>query len=269
MLRATIRLAFIGTLATGIVSLQPMAAQTAETQPKEVISNGGLLHTLEAAPVTGQPFSAIQVQKRNKKLEDGTNIAHFGHHSVARDSSGRVRVERPCGCKEGDIVIAVYVFDPTAHTLTTWREGANSDKLATQIKLTDTLLQPKAQPVKLARNDSRPQPIITTETLPTEFIDSLPMAVTKTTTIVPPGRSGNDQPITKTHEVWASEDLKLTFKEEWVDPRAATRTVELDKFSRAEPDPTLFRAPRDYKVKDMKQTMKELSEALEKMSSAM
>ncbi len=237
--------------------------------PKEVVANGGLQHTLHAAPVVGQPFSAEQVQKRDKKLADGTNIEHFGHHFVARDSAGRVRVEQPCGCKEGEQVIAIYVLDPVAHTLTEWRTGGPSPKVAVVAKLPETLLEPKPQPVRAVGNPNRPQPIISTETLPAEIIDGLPMTVTRTTTIVPAGRSGNDAAITKTHQVWTSPDLKLTFREVWVDPRAATKTVELSKFSRAEPDPALFRAPAGFQVKDAQQTLKEAAQKLNELQSTM
>jgi hypothetical protein len=61
----------------------------------------------------------------------------------------------------------------------------------------------------------------------------------------------NDAPITKTREVWTSADLKLVMKEQWSDPRSGERTVELEEFSRAEPDPALFRAPQGYVVKDV------------------
>jgi hypothetical protein len=82
-------------------------------------------------------------------------------------------------------------------------------------------------------------------------IDSLPMKVTKTTTIVPAGRSGNDAPITKVHELWTSEDLKLTFMERWEDPRTGVRTVALVNFKRAEPDPGLFRVPNGYTAREV------------------
>ncbi len=247
------------------------AAQLAE--PKEVISNGGINHTLQAAPVMGQPFSAEQVQETARTLNDGTNISHFGHHAVMRDSVGRVRVEQPCGCRHGEIVTAVFVLDPVARTLTTWRTGGGSETVAVVKKLPETLMEPKPQPVRVAvpnpnrPNPDRPQPIVSSETLPVEYIENLPMTVTKTTTVVPAGRSGNDAPITRTHEVWTSTDLKLTFREQWVDPRAATRTVELAKFSRTEPDPALFRAPANYTVKDVKQAAKELADQLQQMGS--
>lgn len=253
-------------LASLLLAGMALAQTTATTEPKEVIGNGGLNHMLHAAPVIGQPFSAEQVQKTDKRLEDGTSVKHFGHHAVARDSAGRVRVEQPCGCKEGEVVIEVYVLDPVAHTLTTWKTGPGTENVATVTRLPETLMEPRPQPVRVSPAEARrPQPIITSEELPGEIIDNLPMTVTKVTTIVPAGRSGNDAPITKTHQIWTSPDLKLTFRERWTDPRAAPRTVELAKFSRAEPDPKLFRVPSDYQVKDVKQMAKELADKLSQM----
>ena len=72
----------------------------------------------------------------------------------------------------------------------------------------------------------------------------------------------NDAPITKTHEVWTSQDLKLVMKEQWNDPRMGERTQELANFSRAEPDPALFRVPAGYATKDLLQGLKELEEKL-------
>jgi hypothetical protein len=79
---------------------------------------------------------------------------------------------------------------------------------------------------------------------------------------VPVGRSGNDAPITKTHEVWTSQDLKLVMKQRSEDPRIGVTTVELEEFSRAEPDPALFRAPKGYTVKNALESLKELEEKL-------
>jgi hypothetical protein len=84
----------------------------------------------------------------------------------------------------------------------------------------------------------------------------------RTTTVVPAGRAGNDAPITKTHEVWTSQDLKLVMKQQTEDPRTGVTTVELEEFSRAEPDPALFRVPPGYAVKSVLQSLKELEEKL-------
>jgi hypothetical protein len=251
------------------IAAAPLTAQTSD--PKEAIGNGGLHHMLHAAPVTGMPFSAEQVMKKSRHLEQGTNITHFGHHFVARDNAGRIRVEQPCGCTDGELVIAVYLLDPVAHTLTTWKTGAPGPKIAYVAQIPENRLpepEPVIAPVR-GRNPSRPQPIITTTELPVEMIDNLPMKVVKTTTIVPAGRSGNDTPITKTHTLWTSADYKLTFMEEWDDPRTGVRIVGLANFSRAQPDPALFRAPAGYQVKEAKESLQQLADHLSASQSGM
>jgi hypothetical protein len=246
-------------------------AQTTSNALPEVIANGGLIHTLLAALVVGQPYSAVQVQRTKRVLPDGTTITHLGHHSVARDSTGKVRVERRMEkAQDGQPeTVMMFVLDPVAHTMMIWTTGAKTTKVATLIRLPD----PKKDAAKTAEAqthpvaDSRPQPVVTTENLGTDMLQALPVTVTKTTTVVPVGRAGNDTPITRTHEVWTSVDLKLVMKEQWEDPRSGVRTVELDQFSRAEPDAALFRAPAGYSVKDIKQTLKELQEKLDQMQN--
>jgi hypothetical protein len=241
-------------------------------EPKEVVSNGGLMHTLLAAPVLGEPYSAEQEQKTVQVLADGSKVNKgAGHHAVLRDSAGRVRVEQVKVCQCQKVTVMVFVMDPVAHTLTTW--STDGDKVATVFKLpADTPVQHEA-PVALTdargANSRRPQPIITTADLGTETLESMPVKVVKTTTIVPAGRSGNEADITKTHEVWTSDELKLVMKEEWNDPRTGQRTVQLAKFSRGEPNAALFRAPADFKVKDLKQTLQELQQKLADLQAKM
>ena len=206
-----------------------------------------------------------------KPLTDGTTIKKGGPgHGVARDSAGRVRIERrmTSGANGKPAIMSVFVLDPVARAMTVWSTGGPGEKTAVAIKLpADKGSKPMPANAAPKAETDRPQPIVTTENLGTETIENLPVEVVKTTTIVPAGRSGNDAPITKTHETWTSADLKLTMKEQWEDPRTGERTVELVKFSRAEPDPALFRAPADYAVKDLKQTMKELQEKLEQLQN--
>jgi hypothetical protein len=243
----------------------------AANQPKEVISNGGLNHTLQAAPVIGQPFSAVQVSQLVRKLADGTTIKNGPGpgHAVMRDASGRVRVEKRLTPSSGGNpgISMVFVLDPVGHTLTTWSTGGKGEQVAVVIHVPADKPQPVAasQPEPVRENPGRPQPIITTENLPQEMIEGVPVDVVKTTTIVPAGRSGNDAPITKTHEVWTSQDLKLVMKEQSTDPRTGELTIWLKSFSRAEPDPSMFRAPAGYTVKDLKQTMQEVAERLAQM----
>jgi hypothetical protein len=63
--------------------------------------------------------------------------------------------------------------------------------------------------------------------------------------------------------VWTSQDLKLVMKEQWEDPRSGERTIELEDFSRSEPDAALFRAPKGYAAKNALESLKELEAKLE------
>jgi hypothetical protein len=251
------------------VSLGHAGAQSANTASpsQERLATGGLISSLLAAPVVGQPYSAVQVHGTTRTLADGSTVSHQGHHVVARDAEGRVHVElRLANGHNGQPdEVMVFVMDPVAHTLTSWLSGApNQPKVASVFKITAsdrrdaTTTKQRPDPSEA----SRPQPIVTTEDLGTEVIQGLETTGQRTTTIVPVGRSGNSAPITKTHEVWTSADLRLVVKQEWNDPRSGKRTVELEQISRAAPDPALFRVPSGYDVKNALQTLKELEDKL-------
>jgi hypothetical protein len=248
----------------GTVLLISTAYSQTALENNEILSNGGLLHSLMAKPVIGQPYSAVQVSSTKQQLAGGTNITHKGHHFVARDASGRIRVEMRITKAADDQPeeMLVYVIDPEAHTFTTWVTGPAASKEAAVAKIPAERSNTAKPASSRAGEDNRPQPIITTEYLGTDILHGLPVSAFKTTTIVPAGRSGNDAPITKTHEVWTSSDMKLVMKERWEDPRTGERTISLEKFSRADPDPSLFLPPADYNVKSVMQTLKDLEEKL-------
>jgi hypothetical protein len=256
----------VGVAGWMLVAAFAVAQSTAGSgEKKEVVATGGVMSSLVAAPVMGQPYSAQVVHKTSRKLVDGTTISQQGHHFVARDSAGRVRVEmRMAKGKNGEPdTVMVFVTDPVAHTITTWMSGPKiENKAAMLVKIPaerkqETVVQPRTV------SDSRPQPVVTTEDLGMVTLQGLPVTDVKTATIVPVGRSGNDAPITKTHEVWTSPDLKLVMKQQSYDPRTGETRVELEQFSRVEPDAALFRVPPGYTVKTVLQSLKELEEKLE------
>jgi hypothetical protein len=235
-------------------------------EKKEVIATGGLISSLVAAPVIGQPYSATQVHRTVRKLADGTTISQKGHHFVARDSEGRVRVEmRLATGKNGEPdTVLVFVSDPVAHTITTWKDGPKVENMtASVIKIPAERKQETAVQPRVANASTGPQPVVKTEDLGTVMLQGLPVTDVRTTTIVPVGRAGNDAPITKTREVWTSPDLKLVMKQQMNDPRTGELTVEFEDFSRAEPDAALFHAPKRYTVKNALESLKELEEKLE------
>ena len=264
-------------VATFVLPLNGAGAQsaTAAVQAQQRLATGGLISSLLAAPVVGEPYSAVQVHGRVQTLADGSTVSHHGHHFVARDAEGRVHVEvRMAEGQNGKPdTVMVFVMDPVAHTLTTWLSGApnqaaNNTKVASVFKIPAAENRPSAPPARQDPSESsRPQPIITTEDLGTKQIEGLEVTGKRTTTIVPVGRSGNSAPITKTYEMWTSADLHLVVEQEWNDPRSGKRTVELEKISRTAPDPALFRVPPGYAIKDAIQTLQELEEKLGAMSN--
>jgi hypothetical protein len=113
------------------------------------------------------------------------------------------------------------------------------------------------------RDSSRPQPVVTMQNLGSQVLDNVAVTGELKTTVVPAGRSGNDQPITKTHEEWTSQEMQLVFKQRQFDPRSGERVVQLADFSRAEPDAALFRPPAGYEVKSALETLKQMMAKLE------
>jgi hypothetical protein len=263
MMRAWMTAGVAGLVITASLAWAQGAAVSSGTA--EVVSNGSLIHTLVAAPVTGEPYSATQVHETSRTLADGTTIRHKGHHFVARDGEGRVRVEMRMEVAQngGADTVMVFVSDPVAHTITTFMTGPKAQKVASVVKVPQGKKQEAAPVQARAANDGRPQPVVTTEDLGVQMVQGVPVSDVKTTTVVPAGRAGNDAPITKTREVWTSADLKLVMKEQWSDPRSGVRTIELANFSRAEPDAALFRAPQGYVVKDLQESLKEIEAKLE------
>lgn len=254
-----------GLLGIGLAAVVCAAGfgQAASSTAGAPLANGGLLHTLLAAPVVGQPYSARQMHSIVRTLADGTTIKRHGGHFVARDSEGRTRVEMNIARGENGKpnTVLVFVSDPMAHTLSTWVIGPSAKKTASVIKVPEH--RADARPAQSTiQNDGKSGPQVTTQNLGTVTLDGLPVTDVKTTVVIPAGRIGNDTPITRTREVWTSDDLKLVMKEQWEDPRNGERTVELEDFSRAEPDPALFRVPAGYEVKTLSESLKELQQKL-------
>jgi len=72
----------------------------------------------------------------------------------------------------------------------------------------------------------------------------------KTTTVIPAGQIGNEQPLTITSEEWRSPELNVLVMTRHTDPRTGESTYRLQNVVRAEPDRSLFMVPADYTVKD-------------------
>jgi hypothetical protein len=198
-------------------------------------------------PVTGAPYSAVQVTQFQQTLEGGNQVSRQQQTKVYRDSQGRVRMERAASADASGEPAngpSVSIFDPVA---------GNSYVLNPQ-KLTafSTPIPAPRQGAATAgerpygRGQRQNTPQATKEELGTQTINGLPATGTRTTRTIPAGAIGNAQPIQIVREVWVSTDLKVPVMIKSSDPRFGTTVTQLTNITQAEPDASLFQVPANY-----------------------
>jgi hypothetical protein len=91
---------------------------------------------------------------------------------------------------------------------------------------------------------------INREDLGQKTIEGLLVTGSRTTTTIPAGAIGNEQPIKSVNETWMSADLGVLVLTKSSDPRSGENTYRLANVSRAEPPRTLFDVPADYTIRE-------------------
>jgi hypothetical protein len=94
---------------------------------------------------------------------------------------------------------------------------------------------------------------VSTEDLGTQTMEGVLVTGTRTTRTIPAGRIGNEKPISIVIEVWTSPELKTVVMSKRSDPRMGEQTFRLTNIVRAEPDPSLFAVPADFRLTDGEQ----------------
>ncbi len=234
--------------------------------------------------VKGAPYSAETIVDGSQTLADGNRIVRKTTGRVYRDGEGRTRREEDrqdgtVGISITDPVAGVaYSLDPANRTA--WKTsmataGAIMGKLeASQVDAARKLEAEKAAAreagAKVATrvNEGRDGGTIVTvepggvvmrgmaytvaDNTPLEHktIEGVAVEGRKTTSIIPAGKVGNEQPITITSEEWSSPELKVLVLTRHADPRMGESSYRLTNIIRAEPDRSLFMVPPDYAVKE-------------------
>jgi hypothetical protein len=86
------------------------------------------------------------------------------------------------------------------------------------------------------------------ESLGSETMEGLAVQGTRTTTTIPAGRIGNEQPIVIVTETWYSAALDTVIRSRRTDPRSGETVSRMSNVVRAEPAASLFQLPVDFKV---------------------
>ncbi len=88
----------------------------------------------------------------------------------------------------------------------------------------------------------------THEDLGMATIQGLEATGTRSTSVIPAGKMGNDSPITTTQESWRAPGFPFALREIYDDPRTGKRTREVVSLTIGEPDLSLFQPPEGYEV---------------------
>ncbi len=214
--------------------------------------------------IAGAPYAGRQTSRNVQTLADGTRLTRSSgiETMMYRDSAGRTRRELPAfgppsaGIKptfgprlvevEDPVAGCQYVIDPVhkvAHRvrLEIW-------KMPDRPK---TAPEPRPAVVTTVETVSRMSDgtIVKTESLGTQTIAGVTAEGRRSTTTRPAGSFlGNDRPVTTVGETWIHRGTRVTLLSRNQNPGGGESTTTMEDFSTAEPDPTLFKVPRGYKI---------------------
>jgi hypothetical protein len=219
-------------------------------------------------PVEQAPYSAEIVTEVTQEFADGNRIERRTTSSVARDGRGRVRREQQLAAigpvlPDGDVRI-VTISDPIAgvhYSLDSTRKSAIRTRPPGHLRAPGGLPPPPPPPPGAGagaaimferRVEGAPSQDVRTEKLGSKEIEGVAAEGSRTTTTIPAGAIGNVRAIEITSERWYSPELRVVVYSRRSDPRFGDTTYRLTNIVRAEPDPTLFQVPPDYKTEEMK-----------------
>lgn len=261
---------------------------TAPAPPATPMGGGNMVHfmgfegNVGGRVVTGAPYSADVTTEFTRTLSDGTVIDRKSTHMVARDGQGRTREERTLSAigpfaTSGAPPTIITINDPVAHKHYVLNP---KDKTAREMgagprmggfgegrdgghggghdgdgghggfasRGHDGHDGGKDGGHDGGRGGMRGGNQGVTVSLGTKTIQGVTVEGTRTTSTIPAGAMGNQQPIVITFERWYSPDLLTNVMTVRSNPFEGKTTYMLTNLKRGEPDASLFTVPSDYKM---------------------
>jgi hypothetical protein len=250
-------------------------------QKLEIVSG----QMLPGKTVKGSPYSAQATSEMVQVLADGNRITHSNTSQLYRDSQGRERREETFG---NGATRSVFIADPVENVNYTLEPGSKTahkntpraiffnsgtgrgGSVGTGISVGGSASGGGAGGGRgmiseslmfVTRDDNQGLEVSSgrinvmskdvdrkEESLGMRVIEGVSAEGTRTTTTIPAGSMGNEQPIITVNERWYSPDLQVVVMSTRSDPRTGTTTYKLTNISRSEPALTLFQVPSDYTV---------------------
>jgi hypothetical protein len=223
------------------------------------------------------PFTARRITKTFSRTASETYKMPLVLEVIARDSAGRLRIER-----HGDMAVADGSRLATPHT----REGAQINVTAAELgvvtvifdcpdgktitlqpgmKIAQSAAYPAAQPSPRGEHQfssfytsllrHHPPADVFVEDLGSKTIEGIPAIGIRTTQIGAEDDGWKGKPI-RIFEQWVSDDLAAMLIDTTIDLKKSTETTSsLVDIERAEPEPTLFQIPAGFKINPTPQEM--------------
>jgi hypothetical protein len=192
-----------------------------------------------------------------QKLADGTTIEHRSTAYLARDSQGRTwsKVKLPGDALRPETMerYSISIYDPNTRTSTSW---CTCSKVASvkhfgepRPRRTERVPGADGMDVYLGPDPSS-RLKYHAEELPPQTIMGVTARGSKVVRTVPSGADGNNHDLVTTIQSWYSPELQLALITIIDDPVSGLKKYEFSNMKRAEPDPTLFRVPGGYTLRE-------------------
>jgi hypothetical protein len=217
---------------------------------------------LDIGLTPNNPFQAEKVTNRTPHVSKFIALPEDHPQLVARDSQGRVRIDRvtgkykmDSGAEQGQELEqhVITICDPAAQTLTqldTLNKTAkitHSRILSNGKGLTQPHLSLCAYKAKLAN-----LLVGKTEDLGHQTIDGFDAQGFRTSIPILQTTAPQDPINGATREEWCTEELSVVLQETIVSGHGKDKSqLSLAKIERTEPDPTLFQIPPDYTISEL------------------
>lgn len=197
--------------------------------------------------IPGKPFSGVDIIEWTRTLDDGTTVTTHLTAPLARDSQGRMYRESHhfVSLDKKSFAYQIHIYDPITRSKTICYP--KSLQCTIQDYKPRTFFE--TTPAGSFDNGNR---FLARESLGSQVIEGIYTNGTRETTTVNPGVLGNDKPLVSTREFWYSDELENNLAVTRIDPREGKQVIWISDISRSEPDPSLFRIPIGYSVRDQR-----------------
>jgi hypothetical protein len=240
---------------------------------------GKLRVAIEMKTTVGAPYSGEATTEAVQALADGNRIVRRSIVRIYRDSEGRVRRENvsadgrvesvtivdPVSGSHvvldpekklafGDTPKPVEIFDALAERRKIQESAARTAPMADgekrQVEMAmrgaPRVPAPSEMPRRRSPGPDGSSGQTSREDLGQRTIEGVAARGSRTTTVLPAGAIGNEQPLRIVSEEWFAPDLQVLLLTKHSDPRSGDTTYTLSNINRGEPDRSLFEVPADY-----------------------